>query len=307
MRRVVPIVASKGKLSAENDDDDKSDVSSSLDSGKHDFTFAESTSEKKNTPLNNADLKSKILKDVLSNVLPDDGEYDIDGMMAGKAKTSNSFIVRIGKFLGFLDLEIHEAVATGSFYHVQRAVRKILSGKESYPYLINQFDEKGRTPLSIATKIKSTQIVAFLLTNNALPDIPDESTGRTPLMFSVLNRTTEISQYLVNAGASVNFADYQSVTPLMLAASIDSISQCKILCSKRIRVDAQDFNGWTALHYCACFNSREVMQYLIVEEGANRIIKDNNKRKPVDIAKFKNHGECIAILSDRSTKCISIN
>jgi hypothetical protein len=39
------------------------------------------------------------------------------------------------------------------------------------------------------------------------------------------------------------------------------------------------------------------MNYLLVKEGADSTIRDMNKRKPVDIAKFKNHGECVALLS----------
>ena len=275
-------------------DDDISEASSILDS-ENNFSLLEADVEK--PKLEEKDLKNRILKDVLNQVLPDDGEYDIDGMMASKAKPSNSLLVRFLKIIGLLDLDLHEAVLTGSLYHVQRSVRKILYGKKPNPLLINQLDEAGRTALSIAAKIKNEKIVEYLLENGALPDIADESTGRTPLMFAVLNKDYEMTKKLVSSGSSVNFADFQSITPLMLAASVNDLMSCKIICSKRVLVNAQDLNGWTALHYCACFNSPEVLRYLIVEEAADRTIRDLNRRRAVDIAKFKDHGECVSILS----------
>lgn len=275
-------------------DDDISEASSILDS-ENNFSLLEADVEK--PKLEEKDLKNRILKDVLNQVLPDDGEYDIDGMMASKAKPSNSLLVRFLKIIGLLDLDLHEAVLTGSLYHVQRSVRKILYGKKPNPLLINQLDEAGRTALSIAAKIKNEKIVEYLLENGALPDIADESTGRTPLMFAVLNKDHEMTKKLVSSGSSVNFADFQSITPLMLAASVNDLMSCKIICSKRVLVNAQDLNGWTALHYCACFNSPEVLRYLIVEEAADRTIRDLNRRRAVDIAKFKDHGECVSILS----------
>jgi len=301
MHRVFPIASTKEN----NEDDNRSEASSSLNSVTDLLMQNKNVKLEKNSLTEdekNRNFQNQILKEVMSQVLPDDGEYDVDGMMASKANTSNSFFTSFLKILGILDLDLHEAVIAGSFKHAQRAVRNIMSGKTSNPLLINQLDEKGRTPLSIATKIKNKQIVDILLDNKALPDIADEASGRTPLMYSILNRTIEISKSLLMAGASVNFADFQSVTPLMLIASINDIEHCKLLCTKSVDTDTQDYNGWTALHYCACYNSLEVMNYLIVKEGADSSIRDMNKRKPVDIAKFKNHGECVASLSTNARR-----
>jgi len=292
MQRVFPI----GITSV--DDDNRSEASSSLNSVS-DQLQSNIKPEKKTLTEDekNRNFQNQILKEVMSQILPDDGEYDVDGMMVSRSKPSNSSFTSFLKMLGILDLDLHEAVNAGSFYHVQRAMRNIMSGKVSNPLLINQLDEKGRTPLSIATKIKNKQIVDLLLDYKALPDIADETSGRTPLMHSILNRTIEISKSLLMAGSSVNFADFQSVTPLMFIASTNDMEHCRLLCTKSVDTDTQDYNGWTALHYCACYNSLEVMNYLLVKEGADSTIRDMNKRKPVDIAKFKNHGECVALLS----------
>ena len=60
-------------------------------------------------------------------------------------------------------------------------------------------------------------------------------------------------------------------------------------------VDSQDDNGWTPLHYAVMSNSTECLKF-ILQEGADKEIRDYQKRRPLDLAKSKNHGDCIAIL-----------
>jgi len=61
-------------------------------------------------------------------------------------------------------------------------------------------------------------------------------------------------------------------------------------------MDSQDDNGWTPLHYAVMSNSPECVKFIVLE-GANREIRDYQKRRPVDLAKSKDYGDCIAILS----------
>lgn len=60
-------------------------------------------------------------------------------------------------------------------------------------------------------------------------------------------------------------------------------------------VDSQDDNGWTPLHYAVMSNSTECLKFILLE-GADREIRDYQKRRPLDLAKSKDHGDCIAIL-----------
>lgn len=243
-------------------------------------------------------LRDNVLKEVMAAVMPDIGSYDIDGV--GKRATKDkSRMTQFLKFIGLMDLDLHEAVLSGSIYYTKRAINKIMKpGKDKAPDppMMNQYDEQGRTPLSIAVRIKNSEIVSELLENEALPDVCDESTGRTPLMFSVMNRTLDISKVLLRYNASVDMPDFQCVTPLMLAVANNDLKHCQLLCAKLAEVDAQDENGWTPLHYAALNNAPKCIIHLL-SEGANRSLRDNNRRRPLDIARWKDHGECIAILS----------
>lgn len=88
----------------------------------------------------------------------------------------------------------------------------------------------GRTPLSLAVKIKHFEMVDLLLEHKALPEIIDETTGRTPLMFSVLLKTIKITTLLIKNGASVNFPDFKFMTALMIAAANKDIAHVQLLC-----------------------------------------------------------------------------
>lgn len=244
-------------------------------------------------------LRDSVLKEVMAAVLPDIGSYDIDGM-AKRAEPEKSKFRQYLKFFGLIDLDLHEAVLSGSVRLTKRSIDKIMKptkkGKEPEPEMMNQYDDQGRTPLSIAVKIKNRDMVLELLDNEALPDVCDESTGRTPLMFSTMNRTLDISKLLLKFNASVDMADFRCVTPLMIAASKADLKHVELLCSKLAEVDAQDENGWTPLHYAVMGNAPKCIIHLL-SEGANRSLRDSNKRRPLDLARFKNFGDCIAILS----------
>lgn len=289
---------------AEDDIDDASSVaSSSVNSvvGKVNATADESKEEIPEKVETGESLKDRVLKEVMEEVMPDTGDYDIDGMMASRSEPSKSCCIRMLKILGILDMELHDAVLTGSLYHVQRSMNKINFGKNADPAMMNQYDRSGQTPLSLACKINQEPLSSTLLDGNALPDIGDELTGRTPLMYAVLNKNHEMIKRLVIAGASVSMCDFQCITPMMLACANGDLTSVKIFCNKMADVDDQDENGWTALHYCSKGNAVKVIRFLIYEEGADRHLKDYKKRKPVDIAKFLDHGDCVAVLQSSAS------
>jgi hypothetical protein len=242
------------------------------------------------------ELRDRVMLEVISSVMPDIGAYDMDGMVQSKKKTSNGLLTRVAKAIGLKNMDLHECVLSGSTIHLHRAIERIQLDPNSNPSFINQYDEQGQTPLSMAVKTSSESMVTTLLRNQALVDIGDEYSGRTPLMFSVLNGTVEITNLLLQHGAAVDLADFKCVTPLMLAGSRNDEMHCQMLCAVTADFDLQDDNGWTPMHYAANGNAPKALAILL-GEGANRNLKDNNKRKPLDIAKYKKYMDCIAELS----------
>jgi ankyrin repeat protein len=248
------------------------------------------------------EMKEQIVAEVLEKILPDIDNYDIDGTAhAPKINYSKVYQKAIDwmKFFGCIELDLHDAVLCGSKAQVRASLLKLTQGKDANPELINEYDQHGCTPLSYAVKIKSYDIVQIILDYDAVSDLVDMKTNRTPFFYSVSNGTLEISKILLRAGASVNAVDNQCVSPLMLAATRNDVKHAQLLCRALADVDIQDDNGWTALHYAAYGNSPDIIYYLL-GEGANRHVKDRNRRKPIHLAKFLKHGNCIAALSSKS-------
>lgn len=309
MAKVIPIMLSPGKPSANKkgtiaggskggkEDDDDSVASSSLNSVPNEYEEEEEPNSESAFIKKRNELKTKILQEVMSEVMPDMGAYDIDGMVRSRSVRKGGPWTKFLKAVGIKELDLFEAVFSGQLYQVQRTVRTILYGKKPNPKLMNQYNEDGVTPLSVAVKSNLTSIAQYMLSNKALPDICDESSGCTPLMYSVLHGNYLISSALLSNGAAVDLGDYKCVTPLMLAASRNDLRHCQMMCRNFADVDLQDQNGWTPLHYCAYANATDCMLFLL-GEAASRTVKDLHRRKPIDIAKFLNNGECIAILSE---------
>jgi hypothetical protein len=257
-----------------------------------------------------AEVRDRVMKVVMSEVMPDIGSYDVNAtVVSKKSKYTGPFwgpFKMIFKFLGCWPLNLHESILTGNVSRIENKCKQIMKICEKMnldpKHEINCYDDVYKqTPLSLAVKTKRSDFVEIILSQGGIPDFPDMETGRTPLMFSVLNGTHLISQSLIRNGASVNMCDNKCVTPLMLAAVNNDARHCKMLCDKLADFDSQDENGMSPLHFAAYGNGHEAAAYL-VKEGARRDLKDSNKRKAIHLARFMNHGLTVAVLEDMKTR-----
>ncbi|KAJ1435639.1 ankyrin repeat-containing domain protein [Ochromonadaceae sp. CCMP2298] len=312
MARVVPVGSlpqltesnlGGSKFQQEDEGDTHSVASSSIHSRDETAEEAEEAARqdalrgKSSFIANRNQLRDAVLKEVLAAVMPDIGAYDIDGM-AARAAPEKSRIRNVLKFLGVLHLDLHEAVLSGSLRHVKSSIKNIAKKHDGDMALVNQYDEQGKTPLSLAAKIRNLDMVEVLLENDAMPDVVDEATGRTPLMFAVLGRSFQIAQLLLKYSAAVDMSDFKCVTPLMVAVSNRDLKCTELLCKNLAEVDLQDENGWTALHYASMNNAPNCLLHLL-KEGADRSIRDLQKRRPLDLARFREYGDCVALLESR--------
>lgn len=277
--------------------DNRSEISSSVNSLPHEeesddeIDYKRASTKSSRFLRQRDELRESIINDVFEKIMPDIKGYKFDDDAAKKQKVRYERFTKLLKYFACIELDLHDAVLSGNLYHVRKSVRKITQGTHPQPELLNQFDQTGCTPLSLATKINHGSIVLFLLESGASPDYIDEGTGRTPLFYSILNKNYEISNFLLSAGANADTVDFQCISPLMIAAAQNDVQHCTTLCQCNVDLDVQDEHGWTALHHAAANNAPDAIFFLL-EEGANRDFRDRNKRKAVHIAKFKKHGEC---------------
>lgn len=299
-----------GKPELDGYDDNMSVVSSTLNSVHADEESDEDDNKYKYSTKSSRimrqrdQLRETVIKDVLDKILPDIEAYKFDDEETMKKKGNQRFktCTKILKYFACIELDLHDAVLSANIHHVRSSVKKITQGANPQPELLNQFDQNGCTALSLAVKINQPAIVLFLLENGAAVDYIDASTGRTPLFYSVLNKNYEITSYLLASGSNPNTVDFQCISPLMIAANKNDVKHCKMLCAKgTVDIDLQDTHGWSALHHATLGNAPDTVFYLL-EEGIDRDLRDQNKRKAIHIAKFKNHGECEFLLSSKARK-----
>ena len=115
---------------------------------------------------------------------------------------------------------------------------------------INALTNDNRTPLMLACE--SGNLVNCLLQSGAYVDFQDDD-GQTALYlatYSECNCFDNLSS-LIRYGADVNTADIRKCTPLMRASQFCDVEEVTLLIEHGAKVELQDQNGDTALHYAA--------------------------------------------------------
>jgi uncharacterized protein len=93
---------------------------------------------------------------------------------------------------------------------------------------VNQTDDKGYTPLILATYNDNFEVAQFLLKHGANTEIKDLS-GRTALMGASFKGNEREMKLLLDNGANANAADSKGLTSMMYAVMFGRISVIQVL------------------------------------------------------------------------------
>jgi ankyrin repeat protein len=125
------------------------------------------------------------------------------------------------------------------------AVKNLVS---ELPYLVNSVDQRGSTPLILATYYDQGEIANFLLEQGAKIDAKDAS-GNTALMGTIFKGLTQIAKDLINRGANVNERNSLGGTCLIYAATFNRVELAKLLLEFGADTTIKDARGKTALDH----------------------------------------------------------
>ncbi|MEL6131997.1 MAG: ankyrin repeat domain-containing protein, partial [Bacteroidota bacterium] len=120
------------------------------------------------------------------------------------------------------------------------------------PDLVNQPDARGFYPLVLAAYYDQAEMVALLLQLGADPEVKDGS-GNTALMGASFKGFTASVETLITNGA---------------------------------QIDNQNAEGATALAFASMFD-QEAVAKLLLEHGADPLLKDHKGNTPYDQARLK--------------------
>jgi hypothetical protein len=131
---------------------------------------------------------------------------------------------------------------------------------------IEDEDERGFTPLVLASYNGQETTTALLLSLGALPDGGSEAQGSSALMGVAFKGYASIARLLLNAGADANRRNRAGQTPLMMAA---------------------------------LFGHREIIQ-MLVDAGADITLRDGTGNDASDVARAQGNEELAAMLASRA-------
>ena len=161
---------------------------------------------------------------------------------------------------------------------------------EKYNSYINTLIFHGQTPLMLAAKYGSLDLILLLLNNGA--DVNKANGfGLTSLMIAAMYNHINIMNELIIHGADVNSTNFYGITALMMACSSGHFHCVNLLLAQpSIMIDAQDkLNENTALHHALLkkidpivdlllYHDADIYLYNKKNETPLYLIEKNNQR-----------------------------
>ena len=147
---------------------------------------------------------------------------------------------------------------------------------------VNATNQEGNTRLHKAIQQDDMPIFQLLLANGANLEITDDE-GRTPLYFACAEGSLDICSFLLAHGADPNTkTTYQQDTPLHAACRGGHLGP--VLRLFDATVDTKDVDGHTPLHLACFAGHANIVEYLVIECGANLNIQNNEGYTPFELA-----------------------
>ncbi|KAL8891451.1 MAG: hypothetical protein Q9215_001495 [Flavoplaca cf. flavocitrina] len=125
---------------------------------------------------------------------------------------------------------------------------------------------------------------------------------RLPIHWALSNNHESIVQLLVSRkDFDPDVQDGSGWTPLMIASSLkEGENMVDLLLAKDADVDIKNFNGQTALHFCASKNNLDVARKLIARKASARV-KDKREQLPLHRAAAVGSVPMVKLLLDNKS------
>merc|ERR1711953_1314791 len=137
----------------------------------------------------------------------------------------------------------------------------------------NAIDSRGKTPLHLASTVRSVEVARVLLHNGADPNICDEKNEATALHIicmdgHVSEESLELCHPLIDSAAKMDAPDIDGHTPLHFCCLNGLTDMAKVLMNRGANVETRSGLGYTPLHVTAHYDRVGVAK-LLLEAGVN--------------------------------------
>ena len=161
--------------------------------------------------------------------------------------------------------------------------------------------KNGRTPLFSASWVGRIEIVRWLLSSRASPNVQDKDYGWTPLHLAAHDGHLEICRLLLQYKADSNAQDRDAWTPLIYASHQGHVDVARLLIEHGADLNAQNYLSDTSLHAASAMGRLDVAR-LLVEHGANIETEGEKGRTAFQVASESGHHHVAKFLSDHASK-----
>lgn len=160
-------------------------------------------------------------------------------------------------------------------------------------YVPQRLDTRGHTPLTQAAKTNNFEQVQAILANEAISVNEQTYEGETALLFAVANQNLQMIDFLLSKHASPDICNIDGASPLHLAAKSLRLDIVNRIISTEVNVNALDCRGNTPLHYVidACYrnntnqpNESVAVVLRLLNAGALRTFKNYENETPIQLA-----------------------
>jgi ankyrin repeat protein len=205
----------------------------------------------------------------------------------------------------------------------QGDIHKVAAMIKEDPSLLNDKDENGLGPYTVARYSRQDEVAKVLLEKGVELDIFAASMagvrervvellagdrgmvnsyshdGWTPLHLAAFFGKPEIAEILLANGADVHARSTNAMqnTPLHAAVAGKKSTVASILIGHSADVNARQHGGWTALHAAAQSDDFELAM-LLISQGADVKARADNHQSPLDLALTKGHAAIVQLLEE---------
>lgn len=190
------------------------------------------------------------------------------------------------------DRSLATAAATGDLAGIAAA---IAAGAD-----VDARDERGRTPLMVATEARQTDAVRALLDAGADVDLQDEKLDN-PFLYAGAEGLLDILRLVNEAGADPAITNRYGGIALIPAAERGHVEVVRYLLNETdVDVDHVNRLGWTALLEAILLSDggprHQEIVALLIEHGADVDLADGDGVRPLAHARARGHTATAALL-----------
>ncbi|MCJ0763313.1 ankyrin repeat domain-containing protein [Variovorax terrae] len=157
----------------------------------------------------------------------------------------------------------------------------------------NTPDPKGQNGLYLALREPSLKVAQVLIDWPKTDVDVLNAQGESPLMIAALKGQLDIARKLIERDASVNKTGW---APLHYAATNSHLDVMRLLLDNSAYIDAASPNGTTPLMMAAFYGSASAVK-LLLEEGADPLLKNQQDLSAIDFAQRANRKESADIIA----------